>query len=339
MKRQALYFTAPEKVEIREEEIPDPGAGQLLVKTQVSAISAGTEMLVYRGLVPEDMALDATISALGGAFRYPLQYGYSSAGTVIAAGAEVDPAWVGRPVFAFQPHQTHFLASPADLMPLPRGTGLESAVFLPNMETALNVVMDGRPMVGETAAVFGLGIVGLLVTGLLAKHPLGALAAWDRYPNRREEAEKLGADLALDTADTQPARDLLQERGSPDGFDLLFELSGAPAALDQALALAGYASRVVIGSWYGRKPVQLDLGGRFHRSRIRLIASQVSTLAPDLTGRWTKARRFAVAWEALNAIRPTRWITQRIPFAQAASAYDLISTHPEQTIQVVLAYE
>jgi 2-desacetyl-2-hydroxyethyl bacteriochlorophyllide A dehydrogenase len=339
MKRQALYFTAPERVEIREEEIPAPGAGQVLVQTQRTAISAGTEMLVYRGLIPEDMVIDESIAALGGSFRYPLKYGYCSVGTVTSAGGEVDPVWVGRTVFAFQPHQTHFLAAPSDLMPLPVGTGSETAVFLPNMETALNLVMDGRPMVGETVAVFGLGIVGLLVTSLLAQHPLGALAAWDRYPNRREEAQKLGADLALEPADAQPARDLLQQRGSADGFDLLFELSGAPAALDQALSLAGFAARVVIGSWYGRKPVALDLGGRFHRSRIRMIASQVSTLAPDLSGRWTKARRLAVAWEALQAIRPSRWITQRIPFSQAASAYELIAGHPEQTMQVVLTYE
>jgi len=53
-----------------------------------------------------------------------------------------------------------------------------------------------------------------------------------------------------------------------------------------------YSGRVVIGSWYGSKPVQLDLGGAFHRSRIRLISSQVSSLAPELSGRWDKSRRF-----------------------------------------------
>jgi threonine dehydrogenase-like Zn-dependent dehydrogenase len=124
----------------------------------------------------------------------------------------------------------------------------------------------------------------------------------------------------------------------PDGADLVFELSGSPPALDQAIDVTAYSGRVVIGSWYGRKEAGLHLGGRFHRSRIRLVSSQVSSIAPELSGRWTKERRFSLAWEMLRKTQPSRLVTQRIPIIQAANAYQVLDMHPEQSIQILLTY-
>ena len=118
----------------------------------------------------------------------------------------------------------------------------------------------------------------------------------------------------------------------------LVELSGSPSALNDAIALTGFGGRVVIGSWYGEKQAILDLGGEFHRSRIKLISSQVSTIAPELSGRWDKGRRFQVAWDALERIHPEKWITHRFPLDEAAQAYSLLDKNPEETIQIILQY-
>jgi threonine dehydrogenase-like Zn-dependent dehydrogenase len=298
-------------------------------------------MLVYRGQAPADMPLDDSLPALDGTFQYPFKYGYSSVGQVVDVGPGVAPAWRDRQVFSFQPHQSFYLAAPSNLLPLPDGVSPDDAVFLPNFETAVNFVMDGRPMIGERVAVFGLGIVGLLTTALLAAHPLDCLAGWDRYPRRRQAARSLGADHLFDpfAQDPDVVRQTLGFYGPEegrDGFDLLYELSGSPAALNTAISLAGFAARVVIGSWYGTKTAQLDLGGRFHRSRLRLISSQVSSLSPDLLGRWNKDRRIAIAWQHLARLHPARFITHRFPLAEAARAFRLLADHPEETIQVVL---
>src|SRR5262245_51655501 len=101
MHRQSLYFVAPHTVEVREESLPTLAAGQVVVQTLYSAISPGTEMLVYRGQVPAEMALDETITALGGNFKFPLKYGYSAVGRVVDLGPDVDPLWSDRLVFAF----------------------------------------------------------------------------------------------------------------------------------------------------------------------------------------------------------------------------------------------
>jgi 2-desacetyl-2-hydroxyethyl bacteriochlorophyllide A dehydrogenase len=332
---KTLFFTALRQVEICEQMLPELRTGHVLVETILSAISPGTEMLVYRGQFP-NLAVDTSIESLGGNFAYPLAYGYACVGRVQALGKDVSSEWLGKLVFSFQPHTSHFTTSLESLFPIPEGMSPENACFLPNMETAVNLVQDAAPILGERVLVLGQGIIGLLTAGLLAEFPLDSLVCADLYPARRAAALALGANAALDPAHPDFNRQACCFLKS--GADLTLEVSGAPGALNQALALTVFSGRIVIGSWYGEKRAQLDLGGSFHRSRIRLISSQVSTIAPELSARWDKARRFELSWHALNRIQPEKWITQRFPFEQAAEAYRLLDEDPCDTIQVVLEY-
>ena len=341
MERQALYFTGPRQVALTSETLPSPAFGQVQVKTIMSAISPGTELLVYRGLAPVDLARDETITALAGDFAFPLTYGYAAVGQVMELGPGVAPGWEGRLVFAFQPHASHFLATPDELLRLPEGLPPEAAVFFPNLETAVTLLLDGQPLMGEQVAIFGQGIVGLLLTALISRWPLSSLITLDLFPRRRLLSEDLGAHLSLDPSTPDALERLaaaLQAHGLCPGADLCFEISGNPAALDQAIAATGFSGRVVIGSWYGRQRSDLNLGGSFHRSRMRLISSQVSSIAPELTGRWNKTRRYQVTWQMLAQVQPARLITHRFPIAQAAQAYELLDRHPEDVVQVILTY-
>ena len=334
--RRTVTFVGPCQAELRAETLPSPPAGQMLVKTSVSAISSGTEMLIYRGQFPGGLLVDESIPVLQGDFHYPLCYGYAAVGSVIELGQGLSLDWLGRPVFSFQPHTSYFLASPETAFPLPEGLSAEAACFLPNMETAVNFVQDGAPLLGENVLIFGQGIVGLLTAALLTQFPLQILVTADNYSCRRAASLALGVTASLDPH----APDFLERLRAllPAGADLTYELSGAPATLNDAIAATMYTGRVVIGSWYGSKPVQLDLGGAFHRSRIRLISSQVSSLAPELSGRWDKSRRFDVAWQAIRRIQPEKWITHRFPQENAADAYQLLDHSPSESIQVILQY-
>jgi threonine dehydrogenase-like Zn-dependent dehydrogenase len=341
MERQALYFIAPRQVAVQSETLPSPGFGQVLVKTLMSAISPGTELLVYRGQAPADLAADETITALAGDLSFPLKYGYAAVGQVLELGPGVAPAWEGRQVFAFHPHVSHFLATPDELLGLPAGLNPEEALFFPNLETAVTLLLDGQPLMGEQVAIFGQGIVGLLLTALISRWPLSSLVTLDLYPRRRLLSEDLGAHLSLDPSTPDAMERLsagLQAGGPYPGADLCYEISGNPAALDQAIGASGFSGRLVIGSWYGLKRSDLNLGGRFHRSRMRLISSQVSSINPELTGRWNKTRLYHATWQMLAQVQPARFITQRFPIAQAAQAYELIDNHPEDVIQVILTY-
>lgn len=341
VERQSVTFVEPGAVAVRRETLPPPGPGELLVESDLSAVSAGTELLAYRGHLPAGMALDETIDALAGEVRYPLTYGYAAVGRVVAAGDGVDPGWIGRRVFAFNPHQSHFLAAADSVLPVPEDVPSEAAVFLPTMETAVSFLMDGRPVIGEQVAVLGQGIVGLLTVALLARLPLSSLVTLDAYPLRRDWSRRLGATATLDPAapdGVAQAREALQGDRPYGGADLVYELSGNPAALDTAIALCGYNGRILAGSWYGDKRATLDLGSRFHRDHLRLISTQVSHIAPQWSGRWTKPRRLGVAWEMVRQIAPQRLISHRFPLVSAAEVYRQLDEQPDRLLQVVFTY-
>jgi 2-desacetyl-2-hydroxyethyl bacteriochlorophyllide A dehydrogenase len=331
MKRKTIYFTAPRQVEICEDSLPALGADDVLVETVCSAISAGTEMMIYQGRFPRDIATDSVISALRGDFKYPLAYGYACVGKIVEVGKSVNRDLKDQLVFSFQPHTTHFITKLDSFFPIPNLLSPESACFLPNMETAVNLVQDAAPILGEKVLVIGQGIVGLLVSSLLKEFPLEYLVTSDCYELRRKTSLEIGVHTSFNPEDKS------QTGYAPD-FDLTFELSGSPSALNNAIALTRFSGRIIVGSWYGDKNAEIDLGSTFHRSRIKMISSQVSSIAPELSGRWDKMRRFEVAWDALKRIQPQKWITHRFPIEQAVDAYHLLDEHSEQVLQVIFNY-
>lgn len=340
MNRSSLVFKAPRQVEVIEEQLPPPDAGEVLVQTHLSAISPGTERLIYEGLAPADLPADETIPGLQGDLSFPLRYGYSTAGHVRALGPGVPQDWLGQPVFAFHPHTSAFTIEPSDLIRLPEHLALEDAVFLPNMETAVNFLHDGAPLLGERALVIGQGIVGLLTTSLLKRMSLSKLITLDPLEGRRTLSTQTGADLSFDPtkpADLEKLEKDLSTGGQPGGADLIYELSGDPQALNLAIRFAGFAGRIVIGSWYGNKRSgDLNFGAAFHRRRLTLVSSQVSTIAPSLRGRWDKGRRIDLVLDLLKEIQPSRWVTRRFPLANAGEAYTNLGD--PQTLQMLLTY-
>lgn len=341
MMGRSLYFTEPYELEVREIDIPEPGPGEVRVRAELSAISPGTELLVYRGEASPDVPVDTSIEALSGTFSFPMQYGYAVVGRVTAAGEDVDDEWLGTRVFTFHPHASHFVTSLAEISPIPDRLSDEDAAFLANLEAATNFLLDGAPRIGERVLVLGQGVVGLLTTALCSQFPVADIATADLYEQRRAVSEAFGADVSLDPSTVDIAarvRDRSEESGVSDGADVTYELSGEPDALNTAIEATGESGRVLIGSWYGTKPVEVTLDGRFHRSRIRLLSTQVSSIDPRRRGRWTHERRLETAKSWLPEIDTDRLVTHRIPVDRAADAYEFLDERPGEAIQVLLTY-
>ncbi|MGC9520137.1 MAG: zinc-dependent alcohol dehydrogenase [Desulfuromonadaceae bacterium] len=338
---QQLWFTAPYALELREKRLPEPGPDEILVRSLCSGISSGTEMLAYRGQLPQNQALDASIDTLDNhSTAYPFQYGYANVGRVEAAGRNVDNSMLGKTVFALQPHATRYITRAETVIELPEGISPEAGIFVANMETAVNLILDARPMLGEHAVVLGQGIVGLLVTAILSRFPLKQLYALEQIPLRRSKAVELGAQHAIDPecADAMTSLNTALAETPGRGADLVIELTGSPAALNLALDTCAYTGRIIVGSWYGSKGADLDLGGRFHRERIRIISSQVSSISPELCGRWNRERRFSTALELIARIGPEQLITHKFALNNAPEAYKLLDRNPESALQTVLTY-
>ena len=321
---RSVWFPAAGQVELREEPLRRPGRDEVEVAALASAISHGTEMLVYRGQIPEGLELD--LPTLEGSFNFPIKYGYASVGRVVAAGPEVRTPSIGDVVFVLHPHQSRYVVSAALTVPLPVELPPENGVFLANVETAVNVVLDAAPRLGERVAVFGQGVVGMLVAQLLRRTGASEVVVVEPLEARRILARQLGADIALPP-------------GEPFGeVDVAIEVSGAPGALDQALRCVAFGGTVIVASWYGTKPVPLLLGGPFHRRRLRIVSSQVSTVDAALQPRWNYARRLALARDVLSTLQLQPLISHRFPLEQAAEAYALVDQHPSEVTQVVFTY-
>jgi 2-desacetyl-2-hydroxyethyl bacteriochlorophyllide A dehydrogenase len=330
-----LWWTALRTGELRAEPLPPPGPEDVVVQAIASGISAGTELLVYRGQVPPELPLD--LPTLAGSFRYPIKYGYASVGRVAAAGAAVRDRAPGDLVFALHPHQSTYVLPAARTVLLPPNLPPEHGVFLANLETAVNVALDAAPRLGETVLLSGLGVVGLLVLQTLRRTGVAEIIAVDPLPRRRALAARLGASLTL-----APDADVAAQaraRTAGRGVDLAVEVSGAPAALGPAIEAVADEGTVVVASWYGTKSVPLHLGSHFHRGRVRLRSSQVGHLDPALAPRWDHARRQAVALRLLAELPLGDLISHRIPFAQAPEAFALLDERPADALQVVLTYE
>jgi alcohol dehydrogenase len=180
---------------------------------------------------------------------------------------------------------------------------------------------------GERALVVGQGVVGLAATALLSRFPLARLVTVDRWEGRRRLSLELGAHRAV-------APGQLDE----GDFDLAFEVSGSPEALELAVSAAGLEARVIVGSWYGERRAELGLGTHFHRGRIRIQSSQVSRIAPSLSARWTKDRRLRLAIDAISRAPAEKLVSHRFPIERAADAYGLLDEAPESCLQVLLTY-
>jgi NADPH:quinone reductase-like Zn-dependent oxidoreductase len=338
-----IRFMSPGKV------VPQPlplavelGPGQVLVRAQVSAVSAGTEMLVYRGQMPADIPTDAVLGGETGIqaakpFSYPASYGYATVGTIVACGSAVPlPLSVDTAVFAFREHSSWFVANIVDLQIVPDAVALSDATFLPSVETALSLAMDAAPLPGENVAVVGQGIIGLLLVALLklcyGKTRVIAIDTLaDRLLVSLSSARPDSVVLSKTGSDnTPPEFDSLLRAALPSddiaGVDVAIDVSGHESGLDTAIRATRDGGRVVLGSWFGAKDVTLrSLGGRFHRSHINIIASQVSSIPASLQSRWNKSRRFRLAWDVLPALSPsTRFPVSRIAIDQAARAYSEI---------------
>jgi 2-desacetyl-2-hydroxyethyl bacteriochlorophyllide A dehydrogenase len=209
---------------------------------------------------------------------------------------------------------------------LPEHLKPECGVFLANVETALNVVLDAAPRIGERVAVFGQGVVGLLITQLLRRTGVSHLVVIDPLEHRRALALEVGADIALGPGEPIPE------------VDVAIEVSGNAAALEQALKSLAFGGSVVVASWYGTKPVSVPLGGPFHRRRLRLVSSQVGTIDAALQPRWSHARRIAAARDLLSQLALAPLISQRFAINDAAQAYALLDQRPETVTQIVFTY-
>lgn len=294
---QAFWLREPGFGEILGEELCEPRADEVLVRTLHSGISRGTESIVFRGLVPLDQYHQMRAPFQIGDFSGPIKFGYLNVGRI----EEGPERLLGRLVFCLYPHQTSYVVPASAVTVVPAGVPASRAVLTGTVETAINALWDAAPLIGARATVIGAGMVGCCIARLLRGIPGVDVSLVDVDPTRRDVAAALEVDFALPDAAT-------------DGQDLVIHTSATSEGLQLSMDLLAAEGTAVELSWYGDREVKVSLGATFHSRRLSLRASQVSTISPAMLGRRTSADRLALALELLKDPAFDAIITGHSPF-------------------------
>ena len=344
---KVLALIEPGKVEFRdyEEKVLEPD--EVRVKTLYSGISAGTELTSYRG---ENPHLNKSWNSDLRIFEekeekkssYPItDWGYEEVGEVVETGSRVDEVEIGDSVYGTWGHRTTAVLN-ADFAAdhrLPRTADPIYGIFSHIGSIALNAILDADIHVGETAAVFGQGVPGQIVTQL-AKLNGAEVIALDLNPKRLETAKKMGADIVLNPAESEAAKEIKKLTGGR-GADLSIEISGSLKALHQAIKSTTYSGKTIASGFFAGSSQGLNLGEEFHHNRIQLICSQISGVRPELSYRWDRLRlnQTIMDLQQSQKIDLKGLITHREDFAEAEKLFKMLDQNPEDVLQTVLKFD
>ena len=279
----AFWIDEPGVGALRRQPIARAGDGEVLVRTSYTGISRGTEASVFLGRVPISEHERMRAPFQEGDFPGPVKYGYLNVG-VVEEGPE---ALRGRTVFTLFPHQSAFVVPADAVVPVPRGVPARRAVLAGAVETAVNVLWDAAPLIGDRVTIVGAGMIGCCIARLIRGIPGLDVVLVDVDTSRREVADRLGVRFA-------------EPGDAPGDRDLVINTSGSEAGLQLALESVVTDGEVIEASWYGDRPVTLALGADFHSRRLTIRSSQVGAVARRRRGTRTTRDRLTLALDLLQ---------------------------------------
>jgi 2-desacetyl-2-hydroxyethyl bacteriochlorophyllide A dehydrogenase len=338
---EQVYFEGPYQAACRRIEISPPGTGEVLLRSLMSAISHGTEMNVYRGVAPQwsqdyDREQRLFLRHDQSSWSYPLAYGYACVGVIEMVGEGVDPGLAGARAFCYRPHQSaHVL--PADQLVLLGDLPAEKGIFFANANTALNGVLDATLHYGDVVTVFGQGVIGQILAQICKASGCRVVVV-DPLPRRLQLARRWGADVVIDPDEVDDVALAVREITDRRGADTVFDATGNPRALHEAIRTAAPDCEVVAISWYGKPATDLVLSGEFHHNRIRIRSSQVGRINPLLVT-WSLERRGRTVLELLHRLAVEQMITTRFAPDGASDAYRAVDRGEEPPLQAVFVYQ
>jgi L-iditol 2-dehydrogenase len=315
----------PRVVEMEEFVVPDPGPGDVLIRTRASLISPGTERAFY-------LALPNTNAS------YPLYPGYSNIGEVIGVGTGVETLRVGDRVASGTGHASYVVTPAAKCIDVPAVVSDEEAAFFNLIAIAMQGIHKARIELGESVVVLGAGPIGICAMQMAKTSGALPVIAVDQDESRLELALRVGADVAL-VNDGQVV-DRIREQAERDGAAVVIEVTGAGAAILSAFQVAGMRGRVILlGSARGDTD-QVNFYRDVHRKGLSVIgAHEITRPQHDtLPGWWTQRDEQRIALKLLATGRMTvkPLISHRFAWRAFAQAYALLeSWDPAATGMVI----
>lgn len=356
-----LVAIAPKRPILQEYEEKPLGENEVRIKTEFSSPKHGTELHLYRGVSPfQDKAFSHEYRILS--FRektkplFPRPLGNMSVGRVIEIGRKAKKFKVGDKVYGHLPiRETHTVSEhgivaeemslgmgsrECQIHILPEGMNFQETVCLDPAHFALGAVRDANIRLGEKVAVFGLGAIGLMAIQMARLSGAELVFASDPLPNRRNLAQKYGADEVFDPTNHDVGFKIKKATGKK-GVDVAIEVSGSYAALHDAIRSVHYSGLVVTASFYQEQANALRLGEEWHMTRTTMRSSMPV---------WGNPSRDYPMWDdrrledtVFRLMRNKKLIVEGIitpiyPFEKSVEAYKFIDEHPDGCIKLGITY-
>ena len=329
MEAQRVVWPDRAKVDIETFTLPPVVDNEVLVATECTLISPGTERAFLLGLP----------NAQG---RYPAHPGYSNIGTIVEVGKAVTDWEVGDRVASTQGHTSHFVTSPRRLLKIASAdVPAEEAVFFNLGAIALQGVRKARIELGEATLVLGQGLIGLLAMQLSKLSGALPLIAADLTDSRLEISKRVGADYTFNPEDTDFSAQL-EEATQGNGPAIIIEATGHPDAITTALDVAGQGARVVLlASTRGETP-SVNFYRDVHKKGLILYGAHNSIRPRQETSPhfWTLEEDSLLL---LSLIAQKRFnviplISHRVPGEEASKAYQLLMAWNPGLLGVILQW-
>ena len=331
MKRAVIV--EPYRVEIEDADVPAPKAGEMLLKTLVTGIAAGTEMNLYRGTNP-----DLVRRRWGANWTYPMYPGQEHVGVVVDHGPGASGPPAGTRVLGYAKHAEYSVVQANSVVQLPDGLDDETATLGMFGTTGLHGVRRARVEYGDSVAVVGMGVIGQFAAQHARLSGAAITIAVDPDPWRLDVARRLGATHTINPDEEDAAAVVTELTGI--GADAVVETAGVPSAVPLALKLARSRGRVSIVGWH-LKPVELVLAEDFMFKELDVFASRgsgMNEVAPEEILRWTATgnRQTVVDYIAEGRLRTDGLVTHVLPFEDISKAYEIVDKRTEPSLQIVL---
>jgi len=278
-----FWHTSPLESKIKSRDYLEIG-NNVVVESLFSLVSNGTERIVAKGLVPEELKNIMQVPFMEGSFDFPVKYGYSLVGKVLQG----ERSLIGKTVHIMHPHQDYAIIPENHLTLIPKSVPPQRAVLASNFETAVNAVWDSNISIGDTILVCGFGIIGALIS-LIAKDIPGVHVFVHEIDTKRKQ---IAASLGFSIFEANMI--------NSQQFDLAFNTSVSAGALQLCIDTTLPNSKIIEVSWYGKSPVNIRLGGSFHTGRKQIVSSQVSAIPLNKQNRYNFKTRKQLVFDLLQ---------------------------------------
>ena len=294
MKRKQILFTGVGIAELVDREVADMADDEVIVKTEYSAISAGTERANLMGMQ----------NVMGGE-TFPRALGYCSVGIITEAGSKIKNYKVGDRVLVYHGvHTDYNKVKEHQLTLVPDGVDPKEAALVIIAAMGLGGVRKLSVELGESAMIIGLGLLGMFAVQFARLEGAYPLIVSDLNPERRALALELGADYALDPS-APDYIETVKKLTDGKGVNAIVEVTGASVALEQALKFVSYMGRISLLGCTRVSECQIDYYSEVHRPGVKLIGAHnmVRPKNDSFPGYWTMHDDCAAI---LNLIRGKR---------------------------------